>query len=106
MELENVPVVELDMLGLREKIMKCKLIALDSMDKHPLINPKYMNRLDKEKLMKKIKELMDELSEEEITSRFNEICVDKLFCCGADVSNYPVYVDPRTISTQKDALKE
>lgn len=35
--------------------------------------------------------VMDTLSEEELTRKFNDICDDKIFDPKCDYSNYPVY---------------
>lgn len=86
---------------IREKIMKCKIIALDSMDKHPLMNPKYFNKTDKDLLLKKVREIFDTNSLEDINLKFNDICNEKFFNAGLDYSNFPVYVDRRFPDQQK-----
>jgi hypothetical protein len=91
---------------IREKLMKCKVIVLDSMDKHPLMNPKYFSKSEKENLLKKIRELFDTKSIKEITDQFNIIVNDKLLFDGIDYSNYPVYVDSRFPEQQEKIDKE
>jgi hypothetical protein len=80
---------------IREKLMKCKVIALDSMDKHPLINPRLFPKNEKDKLLKKVREIFDTNSIDDINLKFNTICCERLFASGLDYSNYPVYVDNR-----------
>ena len=86
---------------IREKLMKCKMIALDAMDKHPLMNPKYFNKYDKDILFKKIREIFDTNSLEDINVKFNAICNERLFGAGIDYSNFPIYVDKRFPEQQK-----
>lgn len=79
---------------MREKLMKCKVIALDAMDKHPLINPKVLSTKDNDTLKKKIRALFD-TDLEELTNQFNEVCQLRLFDKDSDYSNYTTYVDKR-----------
>lgn len=83
-----------DLPIVRKKVMKCKLIALNSMDKHPLANPINFTQSEKTRLISKIKELFFK-SDEEITNSFNDIVNEKLLGCGCNIENYPVYVDNR-----------
>ena len=89
-----------DLLLVRKKIMKCKLIALNSMDKHPLTNPINFTQSEKTRLISKIKELFYK-SDEEITNSFNDIVNEKLLGSECNVDNYPVYVDNRFPEQQK-----
>lgn len=77
----------------KEYITKIKVIALDSIGKSPIYNASYLSHRDKQKLIKQMDETM-KLSDQEITNKFNEICNDKLFNIGLDVSSYPVYTLP------------
>ena len=90
---------------MREKIMKCKIIALDEMDKHPLQNPKFFTNRERQTLLNKVKELLtkDMVC---ITNMFNDICAEKLFQNGADFSQYAVYVDKRYPDQQKKIDEE
>ena len=90
---------------IREKLMKCKVIILDSMGKHPLMNPKYFSKSEKENLLKKIREMFDLLTLEEITKQFNDIVNEKLLSDGLDYSNYPVYIDNR-FPEQKEKIEK
>lgn len=87
--------------NIREKLMKCKVIALDAMDKHPLMNPKYFSKADREDLLKKVRYIFDTNCEESINTKFNDICNERLFGCGTDYTNYPIYVDRRFPEQQK-----
>lgn len=86
--------------AMREKLMKCKIIALDAMDKHPLINPKNLSTKDKEILKKRVRELFDK-DLDELTKDFNEVCQLRLFDSGCDYTNYCTYVDKRFSNQQK-----
>jgi len=85
----------------REKLMKCKLIVLNNMGKHPLTNPKYFNTKDKNTLLKGINDLFDTKTFEEITILFNEVCNETLFNNDADYSTYATYIDHRFPEQQK-----
>lgn len=90
----NFNIIECDneehMEELKEKVMKCKIVALNKRGKSPLFNPRYMKQREKDKLIAEIKELLGKpLSE--IDEMFNEIVLDELLCEGKDVSTYPVY---------------
>jgi hypothetical protein len=91
----KIEINEKDLPFIREKLMKCKIIALNSMDKHPLMNPKYFPKSQKDLLLKKIRELFDTKTQEQIDQEFNLICNEKLFDPGTDYSNFPVYLDNR-----------
>ena len=91
---------------IREKVMKCKVIALNDMDKHPLLNPKFFTKSLKDLLLKKIRYLYDTNTLEEINERFNTICNEKLFDSGIDYSNFPVYIDNRFPSQNEKILEE
>ena len=74
----------------REYIIKVKVIALNKIGKHPLINPSYFNQKEKKFLIKTMEEVMTQ-SEEELTKQFNEVCADEIFNTGADYSTYAIY---------------
>lgn len=96
----KIEVDENQSIQILEKIMKCKLIALNEMGKHPLMNIKFFNKTDKKNLFDKVKLLLDE-SEDTITKKFNDVCEDRLFFNGVDYSNYNVYIDKRFPEQQK-----
>lgn len=90
---------------IRDKLMKCKVICLDKMGKHPLMNPKYFSKSEKDKLLGMVREMFDNNTIAEITEQFNEVCCDKLFNNNTDYSNYPVYVDNR-FPEQQNKIEE
>jgi len=105
--MENKIEIDADQLPfIREKLMKCKVIALESMDKHPLMNPKYFSTREKDKLLKKTREIFDTKTLEEINELFTDICNDRLFNEGADYSNYPTYIDKRFPDQQEKIDRE
>ena len=75
---------------LKEKALKCKVIALDNIGKHPLYNPRNMSDKDRKKLTEDI-EVLFRKDDKELDVLFNEIACDKLFADGKDPSSYPVY---------------
>ena len=74
----------------REYITKVKVIALNKLGKHPLINPSTFRQKEKKQLIKAMEEVMT-LTEEEITKQFNEVCADEIFCEGVNYSTYAIY---------------
>jgi hypothetical protein len=42
-------------------------------------------------LVDEMQNIIDLMTEEEITKQFNEVCNEKLFAPGIDYSNFPVY---------------
>jgi hypothetical protein len=75
---------------LKERALKCKVIALDNMGKHPLYNPRNMSDRERKKLTADIEVLFNR-DNKELDVLFNEVACDKLFSNGKDPSNYPVY---------------
>jgi hypothetical protein len=86
MECEN----EEQLNTLKERAMKCKLIALDKMDKHPLCNPSYFNKRDKARVIELMTEWFSK-EDEEINKWFNDIVNDRILANGLEYQNYPVY---------------
>lgn len=82
---------EAELNALREKAMKSKLIALNKMGKHPLSNPSYFSKKDKEELAIKINEIFYNSLDEEITNQFNEIVNENLLASCKDYNTYPIY---------------
>jgi hypothetical protein len=74
----------------REKILKCKCIGLEEMGLPFDTNPRYMGKMDKDKLIKKVEELMTK-TDEEVQSEFNRYACDKWLVSGKDYTSYPVY---------------
>lgn len=74
----------------RDYITKIKVIGLNMMDKHPLMNPSYFSHRDKQRLINHMENLMKE-DDDVIDILFNQVCIEKLFYNNADYSTYPVY---------------
>jgi hypothetical protein len=93
---------EEEVAKMKEKVMKAKLIVLCDMNKHPLSNPRIMRKKEKDNLVKEVKKLIDTKTEEELTTMFNECCIDNLFEVG-DYTSYPIY-DLNAIKNTEDKL--
>jgi len=74
----------------KEIITRLKVVALDRLGKHPLMNPAYLGQREKNKLISLMSTLQDE-PEESIIKEFNDICNDVLFSGKADPSTFPMY---------------
>jgi hypothetical protein len=74
----------------KEIITRLKVVALDRLGKHPLMNPAHLSQRDKNKLISLMSTLQDE-PEESIIKEFNDICNDVLFSGKADPSTFPMY---------------
>jgi len=73
----------------RQKAQKCKVIALDRMNLHPITtNVGNLQCRQKAQLLKDVQELMEKPNDE-ITEEFNNICLDKVFT--DDYTTFPVY---------------
>ena len=75
----------------KDFITKVKVVALSNIGKFPLSNPSFFKTADKQKLIRKIKEIIETMNEDEITAEFNLICNEELFAPESDVSNYVIY---------------
>jgi len=71
-------------------ITKIKVIALDKMGKHPLMNPSLFHKKEKDQLIKLMEEVMKE-DNDVIEVLFNEICSERIFHPNAEYSSYPIY---------------
>lgn len=74
----------------REMLQRIRCIALDTIGKNILSDPKLLQPKDKREFVKRVEELYI-LSEEEIKNIFGNICHDTIFQPGEDYSNYVVY---------------
>lgn len=72
----------------RDYITKVKVIALDRLGKHPLSNPSFFRKREKEELKLLMEHIINDMSEDEIAKEFNEVCCEKLFNAGADYTYY------------------
>jgi len=91
---------------LKEKALKCKVIALDNMGKHPLYNPRNMSDRDRRKLTESMAILFSK-DMVELDVLFNEVACDRLFSQGIDPSAFPVYdLASMKAVTQEDLKNE
>lgn len=75
-------------------LLMFKIISANRLNLHPLYNLSTLQPFQKEKFKNHMESLIEDYNngfEEDITKQFNEICNEKLFSCGADVSSYPIY---------------
>lgn len=85
-EVEN----EEELNALKTKCIKCKVILLEKMHKHPLSNLSLFSKRQKEVFFRELKEMFDTWSDDRINEEFNAIVCDDLLAQNADVSKYPV----------------
>lgn len=74
------------------KAEKCKVIANDILNKHPLGNPDTYNPRERKKILNIMTEWFKK-DDEVVDKEFNEIVNDGILYCGADIENYPVNSD-------------
>jgi len=74
----------------RDYITRVKVLALDSIGKHPLANTYYFSRKEKQTLISTMEDIMKK-SDDDIIYSFNTLCNDKLFTSNSDYSTFPVY---------------
>jgi hypothetical protein len=74
----------------RDYITRVKVLALDSIGKHPLANTYYFSRKEKQTLISTMEDIMKK-SDDDIIYSFNTLCNDKLFTNDSDYSTFPVY---------------
>jgi hypothetical protein len=75
-------------------ILMFKVITADRMGLHPLYNLSTLQPSQANKFKINMESLAEDFNNgmgNEITDEFNRICCEKLFHCGSDVSQYPVY---------------
>ena len=73
---------------LKEKALKCKVIALDILQHNPLSNPSNMNPREKKKVIKMM-ETWFEKKDSEIDEEFNDIVNNKILHYTSDISTLP-----------------
>jgi hypothetical protein len=74
----------------RDYITRVKVLALDSIGKHPLANTYYFSKKEKQTLISTMEDIMKK-SDDDIIYSFNTLCNDKLFTSDSDYSTFPVY---------------
>jgi len=75
-------------------ILMIKIITADRLGYHPLYNLSTLQPSQATKFKGIMEGLINDYNNgfsEDITKEFNTICCEKLFQCGADVSQYPIY---------------
>jgi hypothetical protein len=73
-----------------EYIQKIKVIALHMAQKPILSNPSYMKPKEKNLIIKNMQAVIDNMNDEDITTRFNEIVREELFESNIDYSKFPL----------------
>jgi hypothetical protein len=82
---------EKELLYKRNKALKCKTIALDYLNLHPIkTNVSNLSQTNKKKVLKVVEEYFDK-EDEEINELFNKICIETVFNSDMDYSEYPIY---------------
>ena len=82
---------ELELKRKREKVQRCKVIALSSMNLHPILtNVSALNVKTKLKIIDLVKELFEK-DDEQILKEFNEIVLTDVLSEDKDYTLYPVY---------------
>lgn len=81
---------ELELLDMKEKAMKCKVIALESLGHNPLTNPTMLNKRDKKKVLDVMTKWFHTKSDEEINDEFNDIVLCKVLNETDDYTKYGV----------------
>jgi len=76
-----------------EYIQRVKVIALNMCQKPILSNPSNFKDFEKNKIIKSMQSIIDNMTEEDIITRFNEICSEELFTGSGD--NYENYTIKR-----------
>ena len=81
---------EEELTALKDKCLKCKVILLEKMNKHPLSNISLFSKRQKEVFIRELKEIMDTWTDERINEEFNAIVCDDLLDAKKEVKTYPV----------------
>lgn len=78
-----------ELMRLKDKAMKCKVIALYKIGKNPLFNPSGMLNSEKKDLLKLIQEWFEK-DDAEIDPLFNEITCERILQSKAEIENYHI----------------
>jgi hypothetical protein len=89
-EPEIVSDEEFQKLERRNFIMKVKIVALDIIDKPLFLNPKDMRNKDKELLIKTCEEVIEKMTPDQVTERFNHIVCRDILSPEMDISSLPI----------------
>ena len=74
----------------RNFIMKVKIVALDLLDKPLFLDTSNTSNKDKRKLIDACQEVIDHLTEEQITNKFNSIVCNDIFEPKSDFTKLPI----------------
>jgi hypothetical protein len=77
---------------LKDRATKLRIILLDRKEKNMFCKLSSFDARDKKKFVREINDMWNSMTDEEIDAEFNEICCDKLFASGKDVSSYPTEI--------------
>ncbi len=88
-EVKEETQAEKDLRILKDRAMKCKVVALEELGKHPLSNPSTFSKRDKKKVLDKMT-LWFNKTDEEIDEEFNDIVLDKVFSDKDDYTKYDI----------------
>ena len=82
---------EKELLYKRNKALKCKTIALDYFNLHPITtNVSSLTQKNKKKILEVVEEYFDK-DDEYINELFNKICLESVFNTESDYSEYSIY---------------
>lgn len=82
---------EKEFIRKRDYITKVKVIANNMLGKHPIANPSFYTKKEKQRMFELMDYVIGNYNDDDLTKEFNEICNDKLFVDGFDYSTLPVY---------------
>ena len=74
----------------REKVQRCKVIALSSLNLHPITNVSALQKQTKLKIIDLVRELFDK-DDDEILKEFHEVVVNDVLSEEKDYTAYPIY---------------
>lgn len=90
-EPKQIVETEAELRRLRDKLDKVKVVVFNEFSKHPLTNILELPYRERNIVKGRIEELFYSINEEELTEKFNKICVETLFTENAKIDNYPIY---------------
>jgi len=82
---------ESELKQLREKLDKVKVVVFNDFGKHPLTNILELPYRERNIIKGRIEEVFNTISDEELTEKFNTICLDTLLTNTSKIEDYPVY---------------
>jgi len=74
----------------REKVQRCKVIALSSLNLNPITNVSALQKKTKVKIINLVRELFDK-DDDEIVKEFHEVVVNDILSEEKDYTAYPIY---------------